>query len=175
LPRRPRGKRGIATLRAYHQLRQTPGPQKHLAANVLYQCNRDAVRDSRGSRGFRGLTRGAFALTLGASALGEASAGLASVIPCGSRRSGPSGFTSERPRCTGDRLFALAPRHGVADDDDALPWLDKRPKAIGRCAARSVIKPISKPRAGQDARNERPAPDAVIDLMDLRTLHRTFR
>jgi hypothetical protein len=42
----PEKQRGIATLRVYHQLRQTHQGRKTLGSNVLYQCNRGAVREA---------------------------------------------------------------------------------------------------------------------------------
>ncbi len=55
-------------------------------------------------------------------------------------RSNNCGARSHRTRAASNALaiacFALARRHGVADGDDALARLDKRTKAIGRCAAR---------------------------------------
>jgi hypothetical protein len=52
-PEKQRGNRNAASLR---EPTQTHQGRKTLGSNVLYQCNRDAVRDSRGNRGFRGLT-----------------------------------------------------------------------------------------------------------------------
>jgi hypothetical protein len=52
----PEKQRGSSALRAYASLRKHTRAAQTLGSNVLYQCNRDAVRDSRGNRGFRGLT-----------------------------------------------------------------------------------------------------------------------
>jgi hypothetical protein len=56
LSHRPREAKRVVSAASLREPTQTHQGRKTLGSNVLYQCNRDAVRDSRGNRGFRGLT-----------------------------------------------------------------------------------------------------------------------